>query len=149
MGTGKLSPRFYRAYPELALFESDAEARAAVEGFQGHLLRTRRFWLYALLGVLLCCGMGPLILFGLRSQLTLPRALEVLIIGGSAAAVAMMAMNRVWHRPMQTYVRRQLLDRGVAVCLNCGYDLRGLTEPRCPECATPFEMSKLKTESGR
>ena len=25
------------------------------------------------------------------------------------------------------------------VCLQCEYDLRGLTEPRCPECGTPFE----------
>jgi hypothetical protein len=25
------------------------------------------------------------------------------------------------------------------VCLRCEYDLRGLTEPRCPECGTPFE----------
>jgi DNA-directed RNA polymerase subunit RPC12/RpoP len=23
-------------------------------------------------------------------------------------------------------------------CLNCGYDLRGLPEPRCPECGEPF-----------
>ncbi len=23
-------------------------------------------------------------------------------------------------------------------CTRCGYDLRGLTEPRCPECGTPF-----------
>jgi hypothetical protein len=24
-------------------------------------------------------------------------------------------------------------------CKNCGYDLRGLPEPRCPECGSPFE----------
>jgi hypothetical protein len=29
-------------------------------------------------------------------------------------------------------------------CAHCGYILHGLTEPRCPECGTPFEMSKLK-----
>lgn len=23
-------------------------------------------------------------------------------------------------------------------CIQCGYDLRGLSEPRCPECGTPF-----------
>ena len=23
-------------------------------------------------------------------------------------------------------------------CANCGYMLRGLTTPRCPECGTPF-----------
>ena len=24
-------------------------------------------------------------------------------------------------------------------CLNCDYNLTGLTEPRCPECGQPFE----------
>ena len=24
-------------------------------------------------------------------------------------------------------------------CHRCGYDLTGLTEPRCPECGQPFE----------
>ena len=24
-------------------------------------------------------------------------------------------------------------------CLGCGYDLRGLPEPRCPECGRPFD----------
>lgn len=26
------------------------------------------------------------------------------------------------------------------VCLNCGYDLTGLTEPRCPECGKPLDQ---------
>jgi hypothetical protein len=25
-------------------------------------------------------------------------------------------------------------------CKNCGYDLQGLPEPRCPECGSPFEQ---------
>ena len=34
--------------------------------------------------------------------------------------------------------RRQLLG----YCQNCSYDLRGLTEPRCPECGTPFTLKQ-------
>ncbi len=26
-------------------------------------------------------------------------------------------------------------------CLECGYDLRGTVEPRCPECGIPFDPS--------
>ena len=31
-------------------------------------------------------------------------------------------------------VRVQLLERGVRVCLECGYDLRAHEQMRCPEC---------------
>lgn len=30
-------------------------------------------------------------------------------------------------------------------CLNCGYDLRGLSENRCPECGRPFEPNDPRT----
>jgi hypothetical protein len=30
-------------------------------------------------------------------------------------------------------------------CLNCGYKLIGLTEPRCPECAQPFDPQRITT----
>jgi hypothetical protein len=32
-------------------------------------------------------------------------------------------------------------------CLKCGYNLRGLRDPRCPECGTPFFLD-LGTSSG-
>ena len=35
--------------------------------------------------------------------------------------------------PLRRWRRRR---RGL--CLNCGYNLRGLPEPRCPECGTEF-----------
>ncbi len=30
-------------------------------------------------------------------------------------------------------------------CLDCGYDLRHLTEPRCPECGRPFDPGDEST----
>lgn len=44
---------------------------------------------------------------------------------------------------------RRILDRsepGKATCRRCGYRLRGLTVPRCPECGTPFEAALLGDE---
>ena len=31
-------------------------------------------------------------------------------------------------------------------CQSCGYDLRNLSEPRCPECGTPFAPQKDTTK---
>lgn len=33
-------------------------------------------------------------------------------------------------------------------CAKCGYDLRGLPVPRCPECWTPFDPAKLAEAEG-
>ena len=33
------------------------------------------------------------------------------------------------------------------MCRRCEYDLRGLSEPRCPECGTPFDPSKIKEQT--
>lgn len=41
----------------------------------------------------------------------------------------------------QKYLRMYLNNHGVYICMNCGYDLRGMTEQRCPECGTEFEKS--------
>lgn len=35
-------------------------------------------------------------------------------------------------------MKRQREETGI--CLKCGYDLRGLDQPRCPECGTPFRI---------
>jgi len=43
-----------------------------------------------------------------------------------------------------TVRRRRLARRFPGHCLKCGYNLRGLPEPRCPECGTPFDPSRLK-----
>lgn len=35
-----------------------------------------------------------------------------------------------------------LVERRAFTCRQCGYDLRALTEPRCPECGTPFDPTE-------
>ena len=41
--------------------------------------------------------------------------------------------------PMRRRKRKKL-----GLCIECGYNLRGLTELRCPECNTPFEKCSAK-----
>jgi hypothetical protein len=42
-------------------------------------------------------------------------------------------------------VRTRRLER-TKRCVQCGYDLRGLPEPRCPECGTPFQLESDRNE---
>lgn len=58
---------------------------------------------------------------------------------------------RLVREPMRKSLRRQLAERGVPVCVPCGYDLRGLTERRCPECgaiASRTSTAKVGSEPG-
>ena len=44
---------------------------------------------------------------------------------------------------LRTRSRRR---RRMGRCVACEYDLRGLTEPRCPECATPFDETDTRPQ---
>jgi hypothetical protein len=43
-------------------------------------------------------------------------------------------------------VRRQQRLADTGRCLQCGYNLRGLEQPRCPECGTPFQLTRLQSQ---
>jgi len=86
------------------------------------------------------------VMFTTWLALTLPRTtqpwtglVEVLLIGFAVYAIlpaflltsAAFIRNRYWpvHEPGH--------------CRVCEYDLRGLPEPRCPECGTPFDPAEV------
>ncbi len=48
-----------------------------------------------------------------------------------------------WRRKK---LRKQML---LPVCDHCGYCLRGLSEPRCPECGTPFDPDIISSAARR
>jgi rubrerythrin len=39
-------------------------------------------------------------------------------------------------------LRVELARLGHRICIECGYDLRGQVEHRCPECGTQFDLTK-------
>lgn len=49
-------------------------------------------------------------------------------------------------KPVRASLRKRLLELGIPLCPTCGYDLRGQTEPRCPECGKAFAESLMKCE---
>ena len=42
---------------------------------------------------------------------------------------------------------RRRKRKKLGLCLKCGYNLKGLTEPRCPECNTSFDERLLKKDA--
>ena len=52
----------------------------------------------------------------------------------------MVVLSAVALYPMLPFVRRRW-RRKRNLCVVCGYNLTGLTEPRCPECGTEFRFS--------
>lgn len=59
-----------------------------------------------------------------------------------AMSTAMVVLWPIQMKKLHPKIRIELRRRGYLVCLNCGYDLRGTTEHRCPECGTATNFDK-------
>ncbi len=121
---------FARWFPELHRFPSRREARRALWRASGRWQKGSRpptiLTLVFLLSVLV---------FFARGSFDWVTCVSAVLFGVA------FALSWVWLRrdEIQRDLRGQLLDIGVPICLECGYDLRGQVEPRCPECGQPFE----------
>ena len=88
-----------------------------------------------------------MLLIPLMKQVRLPVRFTPLAVGVvvafSVVLITPMITFLLFRRKIQRSLRRQLIDIGKPVCLICGYDLRGQTVPRCPECGTGFDEKLL------
>ena len=82
---------------------------------------------------------------GCLAALTYSDSLIVLVLVGVLIGASLVFLeNRfLFRNQLQRCLREQLLERGVPICLVCGYDLRGQIDPRCSECGTPCAPSIL------
>ena len=72
-----------------------------------------------------------------------PTAVLLLLLGFIAVVaglVALVALPQVVRWAWRTMRTRSRLSRGL--CIDCGYNLTGVTEPRCPECGQPFNLMR-------
>ncbi|MCZ6653605.1 MAG: hypothetical protein O7D91_11325 [Planctomycetota bacterium] len=53
----------------------------------------------------------------------------------------------VWPAWRSLPLHRRRRRKMLGLCLKCGYNLRGLTKPRCPECNTSFDERLLKKDA--
>ncbi len=134
-----------RGYPEeLALFDNDAERKAVLERFHWRLFLSWRFWLPLVL------WSTSIVLIPFASLLVrrilpgIPQAVVTMTVGGLVIGGSGLAIQFLWRKPCQRYLREQLVAKGVPICLHCGYDLRGRSDPRCPECGKAFDPGLIK-----
>lgn len=130
-----------RLFPELNRFDSAAQAR---EAWNSALSREVKVYAFAVgVGVALWIIVMALYFEPLSRRLGLgstwlsysPPVIVLLIF----AIVVWLRRQRI-----RRTLRERLAQSGVPVCIVCGYDLRGQTVPRCPECGRPFESKTAK-----
>ena len=134
-----------RFCPELRYFKSRGELRAAQRAFNSKAFAGRGFWFILLMLGAAAGGLGVPFLswlqsFGLSGWLSGSINMTASMLFGAAVGLF------CWIRPYSRFLRRYLQERGVAVCLKCGYDLRGQNQPRCPECGCAFDPKLLTPE---
>ena len=132
-----------KPYPELQHFASPEQAKKAMRAWKKRMLKMPRFWI-GLMGY--TCGVGVLvvvILISLRPWLKIPYSMFGGIVGGFTGGSGTGVLTWFWRNRCQRFLRQQLIDSGIPICLKCGYELRGQTEARCPECGTPFDAELI------
>ena len=127
-------------FPELQMFEPDSERRKVYL----RALRTNGNNPRIVLGALTLCIVVSFACYFGRSVLPLlSDSLSVYaweLIGGASGGALGGIIFLSWIRAtVRKALRRELAIRGVPICVNCGYDLRGSVEKRCPECGMAFE----------
>ncbi len=133
-----------KQYPELQHFPSQAEAKEAMHAWNKRMRKLPRFW-FGLLGYTIGVGfLIAMILFSIRPWFTVSARMFVGIVGGFTGGSGMVVLTWFWRHRCQRFLRQQLIASGIPICLKCGYDLRGQTEPRCPECGTPFDVRLIE-----
>jgi hypothetical protein len=64
-----------------------------------------------------------------------PWLFELLVFLGIGLVIGVLYYWFTRHRHARE-LRAYLIEKGVATCMSCGYNLTGATEPRCPECGS-------------
>lgn len=125
-------------YPEIRVVPDQRERAAVFSKLARGKRRVLGFLLFALL---IFCTMALIdsfapVLFGDRVTTLILMGTPVAAIGGVLISVVGALVSRKRDRAI---LRRCLVEAGYLVCLGCGYDLRGQTISRCPECGVAFD----------
>lgn len=143
--------RLSRLYPELLLFDNYASQSDAIMYVAGtrqilnKLFNRKQFSLHYTILI----GLIVVTIFNLTGHIS-GWLLRNLVLSVAYCAIMALAaaggIARLWLSPKEcrTKLRRLLLNHGRLVCPKCGFDLRTITAPRCPECGAMVENDKYE-----
>lgn len=136
-----------RDWPEYDLYPDAAARRAVLAEIQKRYFRRNvRFYAYALAIFVFAALAFPLFKLTLGRLLgwfNLPMVVQAIVYGISIVGIYFLGIGYFWQKTIRRELRRDLQSRGIAVCLNCGYDCRALRAARCPECGVDFDERLL------
>ena len=146
--------RLIKSFPELASFCNPSDRHAAWRTATQEIR-----WRYFLLAVpflsmsfIVVPHLVRLLLVHLRALLNAPHLhsasnVVVFVCNGLNGFVVSGVLVHLFRKRIQRSLRSQLVARGTPICVECGYDLRGQLDPRCPECGRPFNGSLMKGQT--
>ena len=121
-----------RLYPELRRFPSEFEAREAFFRSKPPITKNPfkqpKQWIALVGGVVV--GWYLMFWHGMLGAVLAPMA----IFG-----IPCLPLIRNGRKERQRFLRQRLNDRGIPICMTCGYDLTGNVNGVCPECGTEIE----------
>jgi hypothetical protein len=135
-----LRPFLTRLYPELEFFPRTDWAYEALTRANQECMRRWQFWALILSVLILIPFLARFLIFTLHLPFD-GAGLSGGLAGGIVPSIGFLAYRRSARR----HLRKELVALKIPICLKCGYDLRGQTEPRCPECGTSFDPALLKS----
>jgi hypothetical protein len=127
-------------FPELA-FSDTAKERNDLLNTSWKRLFTWRRWKLSLSALALCLLLEMVFrLIGAYIRPWLPGAFDNFATRVSFAALkgGILGLAVFWllSKNIRMELRKEMSARGYKVCMGCGYNLRGLESPQCPECGT-------------
>jgi len=134
-------------YPELLRFPSTDEARLAERAWWRGLTMSPRFWVFMVVytvGLVFAAAAAMLLI---RRYVPMSPSLQGGLVGGLVGGCFGTVTAWTWRRACRRFLRERLVEQGVPICNPCGYDLRRLTEPRCPECGAGFAPALLRVDT--
>ncbi len=123
-----------RLFPELKMIESQAERlRLLTEADQQTVGLGKRLAFIVVVATIVG-AVAWLVFATITKWWAIPRW----SIGASTAATCIVAcvlgVQVFWRRPLRIHIRQALSQRGIPLCLGCGYNLTGNVSGTCPEC---------------